>query len=83
MHENPEKLNKLKFGNHRKRRIMDPDNSRGSWTVIRSFVNWVEKHGSGSPYDAFEKHTVDSRSPEDGFDRLYQALKILAKMPPD
>ncbi len=76
MRTNRNKLRKLKFGNHRKRRIMDPEHERGTWTVIRSFLDWVAEHGNGSPWRAIAKYTGDSLNPGDAFDRLYETLDI-------
>lgn len=72
-----DRLKKLKFGNHRKRRIMDPVHPRGTWAVIRSFVDWVGKHGNGSPNRALRRSAGETQGPAEAFDRLYQILDIL------
>lgn len=77
MRKNREKLKQLRFGNHRKRRINDPDHPRGTPAVIRSFVEWVKDHGNGSPYEAFRTHVQETPSKKDAFDRLYRELGVL------
>jgi hypothetical protein len=77
MRANRNELRKLKFGNHRKRRIMDPEHRRGTWKVIRSFLDWVEEHGQGSPRRALIECIAGARNPGDAFDRLYETLDIL------
>jgi len=77
MRTNRKRLRKLKFGNHRKRRIMDPEHERGTWAVIRSFLDWVAEHGKGSPKRAFDKCVDDALDAGNAFDRLYAMLDIL------
>lgn len=55
---------------------MDPENRRGPWTVISSFLSWVEVHGQGSPKQAFSKYAEGAQNPTDAFDRLYETLHI-------
>ncbi len=71
------RLKKLKFGNHRKRRIMNPDHPRGTYAVIRSFIDWVGQRGQGSPFRALSSLIDTVGDPAEGFQRLYEALDIV------
>lgn len=59
---------KLRFGNHRKFESKKP---KGLYTVVLSFIHWVDLHGD-NPYSAFVAHTGDTS--EQGFGSLYHSL---------
>ncbi len=77
MLENWRQLKRLKFGNHRKRRIMNPAHQRGTAAVVGSFVQWVSRLGGGSPYVAFASLAHNAFGKEAAFDAMYQEFDVL------
>lgn len=77
MRQNRSLLKWLKFGNHRKRRINNPDHKRGTPAVIRSFVEWVNRFGDGSPFRAFASVIDGAKNEVEAFDGVYDTLKVL------
>lgn len=77
MLENWRQLKRLKFGNHRKRRIMNPAHHRGTAAVVGSFVQWVSRLGGGSPYMAFASLAHNASGKEAAFDAMYHGFDVL------
>lgn len=74
MHANRKKIQRLKFGNHRKYETNNPDSPIGTPAVIRSFVEWVRQTAS-SPYEALCAVTK-GRTPEIAFDNAYREISV-------
>ena len=72
---NEEQVKSLKFGNHRKYRTNDPTKTNGTAEVIRSFVEWVNQKGQGSPYQAL-LNISQANTPENKFDKAYQEISL-------
>jgi hypothetical protein len=68
--DHAEQLLSLQFGNHRHFESHQPTDL---YRVIRSFVDWVNDHGHGSPEAAFA--TAQAADSEARFDILYHRLR--------
>jgi Alpha-glutamyl/putrescinyl thymine pyrophosphorylase clade 3 len=77
MLDNPSKVRRLKFSNHRKYETNNPRSRVGTAAVIGSFVAWVREHGNGSPYNALRAVLREDQTKETNFESLYKQLKIL------
>lgn len=75
MVSNEERVKSLKFGNHRKYRTNNPNSPIGTAAVIRSFVEWVDQKGQGSPYRAL-LNISQADTPENKFDKAYHEISL-------
>jgi Alpha-glutamyl/putrescinyl thymine pyrophosphorylase clade 3 len=76
MRENRVRVVGLRFGNHRKYESPKPDLPKGTFGVIRSFLEWTIAEGQGSPFGALASVCSDARGAEQKFDALYKELRV-------
>lgn len=75
MHANRKRIERLKFGNHRKYETNNPDSPIGTAAVIRSFVEWVRQTAQDGPYEALCA-IAKGRTPEIAFDNTYKGISV-------